>query len=175
MISKRCMIPLANTVFFKMYIAWAYEEICPFLLVTFYPIELFKFIWELLCDKIFHQECVPQGAILSTTLFNVKISDVGELALVITPVCTSIHYPLMCDYTFNCVWNVMFSVLSVLQGCIFILPFYYTTLILSCCEIFLMPSVLCVIVSSIISCNDLYQDFIIMFVWYFVSRNSTSV
>ena len=44
---------------------------------------------------------------------------------------------LMCDYIFNCVWNViLFSVLSVLQGCIFILPFYYTTLILSCCEIF---------------------------------------
>ena len=33
------------------------------------------------------------------------------------------------------VWNVMFSLLSVLQGCVFILPFYYTTLILSCCEI----------------------------------------
>ena len=32
-----------------------------------------------------------------------------------------------------------------------------------------------VIVSSIISCNDLYQDFIIMYVWYFVSRNSISV
>ena len=32
-----------------------------------------------------------------------------------------------------------------------------------------------VIVSSIISCKDLYQDFIIMYVWYFVSRNSISV
>ena len=32
-----------------------------------------------------------------------------------------------------------------------------------------------IIVSSIISCNDLYQDFIIMYVWYFVSRNSISV
>ena len=32
-----------------------------------------------------------------------------------------------------------------------------------------------VIVSSIISCNDLYQDFIITYVWYFVSRNSISV
>ena len=31
-----------------------------------------------------------------------------------------------------------------------------------------------VIVSSIISCNDLYQNFIIMYVWYFVSRNSIS-
>ena len=29
----------------------------------------------------------------------------------------------------------MFSLLSVLQGCVFILPFYYTTLILSRCEI----------------------------------------
>ena len=60
----------------------------------------------------------------------------------------------------------------------------------------LMPSVLCVLSLSIdkdktlsidkvkfneileyfvkysnISCNDLYQDFIIMHVWYFVSRN----
>ena len=58
----------------------------------------------------------------------------------------------------------MFSVLSVLQGCIFILTFYYTTLILSCCEIFF--NAICfmcfifvnsVIVSSIISCNDLYH------------------
>ena len=32
-----------------------------------------------------------------------------------------------------------------------------------------------VIVSSIISCNDLYQDFSIMYIWYFVSRNSISV
>ena len=32
-----------------------------------------------------------------------------------------------------------------------------------------------VIISSIISCNDLYQDFIIMYIWYFVSRNSISV
>ena len=32
-----------------------------------------------------------------------------------------------------------------------------------------------VIVSSIISCNDLHQDFITMYTWYFVSRNSISV
>ena len=32
-----------------------------------------------------------------------------------------------------------------------------------------------VIISSIISCNDLYQDFIIMYVWYFVNRISVSV
>ena len=30
----------------------------------------------ILSDKIFHQEDVPQGAILSTTLFNVKINDI---------------------------------------------------------------------------------------------------
>ena len=36
-------------------------------------------------------------------------------------------------------------------------------------------SVNSVVVSSNISCNDLYQDFIIMYVWYFVSRNSISV
>ena len=40
------------------------------------------------------------------------------------------------------------------------------------CFIFVNNSV---IVSSIIICNDLYQDFIIMYVWYFVSRYSISV
>ena len=30
----------------------------------------------ILSDKIFHQEGVPQGAILSTTLFNIKINDI---------------------------------------------------------------------------------------------------
>ena len=33
---------------------------------------------------------------------------------------------------FEMLWSVF---LSVLQGCVFILPFYYTTLILSSCEI----------------------------------------
>ena len=148
----------------------------------------------ILSDNIFHQEeGVPQGAILSTTLFNVKINDIVKQVdpgvecslyvddfvimyksptidaiqmklqhtihslekwtlengftisknktvamhfLVITPVCTSIHYPLMMWLYFNCIWNViMFSLLSVLQGCVFILPFYYATLILSCREI----------------------------------------
>ena len=37
-----------------------------------------------------------------------------------------------------------------LQGWVFILPFYCTTLILSCCEIFLMPSVLFVLSLSIV-------------------------
>ena len=56
--------------------------------------------------------------------------------LTIEPVCTSTHYPLMMGLYFNCVWNfIMFSLLCALQGCVFILPFYYTTLILSCCEI----------------------------------------
>ena len=46
---------------------------------------------------------------------------------------------------------------------------------LSPCTVINPISVNSVIVSSIISCNDLYQDFIIMYVWYFVSRNSISV
>ena len=34
-------------------------------------------LWTILSDKIFHQEeGVPQGAILSTTLFNIKINDI---------------------------------------------------------------------------------------------------
>ena len=33
-------------------------------------------IGTIMSDKIFHQESVPQGAILSTTLFNVKINDI---------------------------------------------------------------------------------------------------
>ena len=85
------------------------------------------------------------------------VTDLNQLfktvssKIVITTVCTSIRYPLMCDCTFNCVWNViMFSVLSALQGCILILPFYYTTSILSCCEIFLVPSVLRVLSLSIV-------------------------
>ena len=38
----------------------------------------------ILSDKIFHQEeGVPQGAILSTTLFNVKINNIVKLTLVL--------------------------------------------------------------------------------------------
>ena len=75
----------------------------------------------------------------------------------------------------------MFSVLSVLQGCILfclfiIQPWFYPGVkyfnaICFMCFIFVNS----VIVSSIITCNDLYQNFIIMYVWYFVSRNSISV
>ena len=35
-------------------------------------------IGTILSDKIFHQEGVPQGAILSTTLFNVKINNIEK-------------------------------------------------------------------------------------------------
>ena len=46
-------------------------------MTTFYPIKLFQVHpGTILYDKIFHQEGVPQGAILSTTLFNVKINDI---------------------------------------------------------------------------------------------------
>ena len=74
------------------------------------------------------------------------------------------------------------------------LSLHYTTLILSCVILFWYHmrfylvsycfNTICftclifvnsVIVSSIISCNDLYQDFIMMYVWYFVIRNSLSV
>ena len=84
----------------------------------------------------------------------------------------------MCDYTFNSVWNVMFSVLSVLQGCIFIIIQPWFILLWNifnaiCFMCFILVN--SVIVSSIISCNDLYQNFIIMYVWYFISRNSISV
>ena len=63
--------------------------------------------------------------------------------------------------------------LSVLQSCVFILPFYYTTLILTCCE--KLFNAICftrfifvnsVIVSSNISCNDLSWNFNVMYVWY---------
>ena len=77
----------------------------------------------------------------------------------------------------------MFNVLSVLQGCIFLFclfiiqPWFYTVVKYCCNAIYFTRFIFVnsVIVSSIISCNDLYQDFIIMYVWYFVSRNSISV
>ena len=64
------MIPLGNTVSFKIYMTWAYEEICPFLLATFYLIELFKFILELFCLKKYFIRKV------STTLFNIEINNI---------------------------------------------------------------------------------------------------
>ena len=49
-----------------------------FIGIFFYPTGLFKSIQvHFLSDKIFHQEeGVPHGAILSTTLFNIKINDI---------------------------------------------------------------------------------------------------
>ena len=44
LICKKRMIPRGNTVSSKIYIAWDYEEIDPFLLAIFYPTELFKSI-----------------------------------------------------------------------------------------------------------------------------------
>ena len=70
----------------------------------------------------------------------------------------------------------MFSLLRALQGCVFILPFYYTNLIYPvvkyclnaiCFTCFVFVN--SVIVSSNIGCNDLSWDFIIMYVWYFAS------
>ena len=72
--------------------------------------------------------------------------------------------------------------LSVLQGCVLILPFYLQpwfypvlkycfTAICFTCFIFVNS----VIVSSNISCNNLSWDFIVMYVWYFVCWNSISV
>ena len=48
-----------------------------FLLAIFLSDSTFQIhLGTILSDKIFHQEGVPQGAILSTTLFNVKINDI---------------------------------------------------------------------------------------------------
>ena len=59
----------------KIYIAWDYEEIYPFLLAFFLSDRTFHIhLGTILSDKIFNQEGVPQGAILSTTLFNVQIN-----------------------------------------------------------------------------------------------------
>ena len=77
----------------------------------------------------------------------------------------------------------MFNVLSVLQGCIFLFclfiiqPWFYPVVKYCFNAIYFTRFIFVnsVIVSSIISCNDLYQDFIIMYVWYFVNRNSISL
>ena len=68
------MIPRGNTVSWKIYIASDYEEMYPFLLSD----RTFQInLGTILSDKIFHQEeGVPQGAILSTTLFDIKINDI---------------------------------------------------------------------------------------------------
>ena len=74
-------IPRGNTVSAKMYIAWDYKEIYPFLLAIFLSDRTFQIrLGTILSDKIFHQEeGVPQGAILSSTLFNIKINDIVKL------------------------------------------------------------------------------------------------
>ena len=72
------MIPRGNTVSSTICIVWDYEEIYPFLLAIFLSDRTFQIhLGTILSDKIFHQEeDVPQGAILSTSLFNVKINDI---------------------------------------------------------------------------------------------------
>ena len=78
LICKKRTIPRGNTVSSKIYIAWDYEAIYPFLLAIFLSDRTFQIhLGTILSDKIFHQkEGVPQGAILSTTLFNIKINDI---------------------------------------------------------------------------------------------------
>ena len=78
MICKKPIIPRGNTVSSKIYITWDYEEIYPFYRQFFLSDKTFQIhSGTFLSDKIFHQEeGVPQGAILSTTLFNVKINDI---------------------------------------------------------------------------------------------------
>ena len=59
--------------------------------------------------------------------------------------------------------------------CLFIIQPWFYPVVKYCFNAICFTRFIFVIVSSIISCNDLYQDFIIMYVWYFVSRNSISV
>ena len=73
----------------------------------------------------------------------------------------------------------MFSILSVLQGCIFFYSAFliynldFTLFFVKYCFIAICFTrfifVNSVIVSSNISCNDLSWDFIVIYVWYFVS------
>ena len=70
-------MPRGNTVSSKIYIVWDYEEIYPFYWQFLSDITFQINLGTILSDKIFHQEeGVPQGAILSTTLFNIKINDI---------------------------------------------------------------------------------------------------
>ena len=80
---------------------------------------------------------------------------------------------LKCYYVqcFRCVARLYFYSAFLLYNLDFILLWTIFNAICFMCFIFVNS----VIVFSIISCNDLYQDFIVMYVWYFVSRNSTSV
>ena len=80
---------------------------------------------------------------------------------------------LKCYYVqcFKCVARLYFYSAFLFYNLDFILLWNIFNAICFMCFIFVNS----VIVSSIVSCNDLYQDFIIMYVYYFVSRNSTSV
>ena len=61
----------------KICIVWDNGEIYPFNRQFFIPHNFQIHLGTILSDKIFHQEeGVPQGATLSTTLFNVKINDI---------------------------------------------------------------------------------------------------
>ena len=55
---------------------WAYEGICPFFIGDFLTDRTFQIHLGTILSDAFHPEGVPQGAILSTTLFNVKINDI---------------------------------------------------------------------------------------------------
>ena len=56
---------------------WAYVGLCPFLLETFLSDRTFQVHFGTILSDVFHQEeGVPRGAILSTTLFNVKINNI---------------------------------------------------------------------------------------------------
>ena len=56
---------------------WAYEGICPFYWYFFLADRTFEINWGRILSDVFYQaEGVPQGAILSTTLFNVKINNI---------------------------------------------------------------------------------------------------
>ena len=73
--------------------------------------------------------------------------------------------------SFKCIARLYFYSAFLLYNLDFILLWNIFNAICFTCFVFVNS----VIVSSIISCNDLYQSFIIMYLWYFVSRNSISV
>ena len=122
-------------------------------------------------DKIMHYGC---GELVCRQ---------GELALVITPVCTSIHYPLLMwlyfylclkcyVQCFKCIARLYFSF------CLFnIQPWFYPVVKYCFNAIYFTRFIFVnsVIVSSNFSCNDVSWDFIVIYVWYFVSWNSISV
>ena len=61
----------------KTYMIWANEGSCPFFIGNFLTNRTFQIHLGTILSDVFHQEeGVPQGVILSTTLFNVKINDI---------------------------------------------------------------------------------------------------